>query len=103
MRLRRPYRSCGRACLLSAGLARRSGNLGAGCDRTIAPARAGGGSGVMSKQPRYARLLCFACACFLILETALLIEVPALANTAGILNATPLTTTEGQQIYEHVC
>ena len=57
----------------------------------------------MSKQPRYARLLCFACACFLILETALLIEVPALANTAGILNATPLTTTEGQQIYEHVC
>jgi len=57
----------------------------------------------MSEQPRYARLLCVALACCLVLTSAVLIEAPALANTAGILNATPFTTTDGQQIYEHVC
>src|SRR5260221_14130507 len=34
---------------------------------------------------------------------AMLIEAPTFASTAGILNATPLATTDGQQIYEHVC
>jgi mono/diheme cytochrome c family protein len=37
------------------------------------------------------------------LTSAVLIESPTLANTAGILNATPFTTTDGQQIYEHIC
>jgi mono/diheme cytochrome c family protein len=30
-------------------------------------------------------------------------EAPALAHTAGILNATPFDSTDGQQIYEHIC
>ena len=57
----------------------------------------------MSEQPRYARLLCAAFAACLVVMSALLIEAPALADTAGILNATPLDTTDGQQIYEHIC
>ena len=57
----------------------------------------------MNEQPRYARLLCAAFGACLALMSAMLIEAPALANTAGILNATPLATTDGQQIYEHVC
>jgi mono/diheme cytochrome c family protein len=57
----------------------------------------------MREQPRDAKLLCAAFACCLGLTSAVLIEAPTLANTAGILNATPFTTTDGQQIYEHVC
>jgi mono/diheme cytochrome c family protein len=37
------------------------------------------------------------------LTSAVLIEAPTLADTAGILNPTPFNTTDGQQIYEHVC
>jgi mono/diheme cytochrome c family protein len=57
----------------------------------------------MNEQLRYARLLCAAFGICLALMSAMLIEVPALANTAGILDTTPLATTDGQQIYEHVC
>jgi len=57
----------------------------------------------MSEQPPYARLLCAAFACCLVLASAVLVEAPALAGTAGILNATPFNTTDGQQIYEHIC
>ena len=56
----------------------------------------------MNEQPRHASLLCAAFGPCLLMS-AMLIEAPALANTAGILNATPLATTDGQQIYEHVC
>jgi mono/diheme cytochrome c family protein len=57
----------------------------------------------MSDQSRCARWLCVAVACCLGLTAAVLMEAPALAHTAGILNATPVNTTDGQQIYEHVC
>ena len=57
----------------------------------------------MNEQPRYARLLCAAFGVCLALMSAMLIEVPALANTAGILDAAPLAAADGQQIYEHVC
>jgi mono/diheme cytochrome c family protein len=57
----------------------------------------------MSDSPRYARLLCAALACCLGLTSAVLFEAPALADTAGILNATPFNATDGQQIYEHIC
>jgi len=57
----------------------------------------------MSEQPRLARLLCAAAACCLVLTSAMLIEAPTFADTAGILNPTPLNTTDGRQIYEHVC
>jgi mono/diheme cytochrome c family protein len=57
----------------------------------------------VSEQPRYARLLCAAFACCLGLTSAVLIEAPALADTAGILNPASLNTTDGQQVYEHVC
>jgi mono/diheme cytochrome c family protein len=30
-------------------------------------------------------------------------EAPAFAHTAGILNAAPFDTTDGQQVYEHIC
>jgi mono/diheme cytochrome c family protein len=30
-------------------------------------------------------------------------DAPALAHTAGILNAMPFDSTDGQQVYEHVC
>lgn len=57
----------------------------------------------MSEQPRFARWLRAALAGCLALASAVWIEGPALANTAGILNATPLNTTDGRQIYEHIC
>jgi mono/diheme cytochrome c family protein len=57
----------------------------------------------MSIQPRSARLLYSAIACCLGLTSTALIEAPTLANTAGILNPAPFNTTDGQQIYEHVC
>jgi mono/diheme cytochrome c family protein len=57
----------------------------------------------MNEQLRYAGSLCAAFGACLALMSAMLIEVPALANTAGILDTTPLATTDGQQIYEHVC
>jgi mono/diheme cytochrome c family protein len=57
----------------------------------------------MSDPPRYARLLCAAFACCLGLTSAVLVEAPALADTAGILNPTPLNATDGRQIYEHIC
>jgi mono/diheme cytochrome c family protein len=57
----------------------------------------------MSDQSRCARWLCVAVACCLSLTAAVLMEAPALAHTAGILNATPVNTTDGRQIYEHVC
>jgi mono/diheme cytochrome c family protein len=57
----------------------------------------------MSEQPQFARLLRAAFTGCLTLVSAVLIEAPALANTAGILTATPLNTSDGQQIYEHVC
>jgi mono/diheme cytochrome c family protein len=57
----------------------------------------------MSDQSRCERWLCVAVACCLGLTAAVLMEAPALAHTAGILNATPVDTTDGLQIYEHVC
>jgi len=33
----------------------------------------------------------------------MLIEPPARAHTAGIMDGTPITTTDGRQIYEHIC
>ena len=57
----------------------------------------------MTDQSRSARWLCVAAACCLGLTAAVLMEAPALAHTAGILNATPFDTTDGQQVYEHVC
>ena len=57
----------------------------------------------MSDQSCCARWLCVAVACCLGLTAAVLMEAPALAHTAGILNATPVDTTDGQQIYEHIC
>jgi mono/diheme cytochrome c family protein len=57
----------------------------------------------MSEQRRCAMIPCAALVSSLILPGAVLIEMPALANTAGILNATPLNTVDGREIYEHVC
>ncbi len=57
----------------------------------------------MSEQPRCATMPCAALVSCLILAGAVLVETPSLANTAGILNATPLPTVDGGQIYEHVC
>ena len=57
----------------------------------------------MSEQSRYASWLCAALAGCLVLAGAVLSDAPALAHTAGILNAAPFTTTDGRQIYEHVC
>jgi mono/diheme cytochrome c family protein len=57
----------------------------------------------MSEQPRYVRLLWAAFACCLGLTSAVLVEAPTFANTAGILNAAPFNTTDGEQIYEHIC
>ena len=57
----------------------------------------------MSEQPPSARLLCAAFACCLVLTSAVLMEAPAMAHTAGILNSTSLNTTDGRQIYERVC
>jgi mono/diheme cytochrome c family protein len=57
----------------------------------------------MNEQARYARLLCAAFGVCLALMSAMLIEVPALANTAGMLDSAPFATADGQQIYEHVC
>jgi mono/diheme cytochrome c family protein len=56
----------------------------------------------MNEMPS-ARLLYAAFACCVVLTSAVLIEAPALAHTAGILNSTSLNTTDGQQIYERVC
>jgi mono/diheme cytochrome c family protein len=60
-------------------------------------------SGGMSERTPSARLLCAAFACCLVLTSAVIFEAPALAHTAGILNPAPFNTTDGQQIYEHVC
>jgi mono/diheme cytochrome c family protein len=57
----------------------------------------------MSGQPRTARLRYIASACCLGLASLALIEAPTLANNAGILNPAPFDTTDGRQIYEHVC
>jgi len=57
----------------------------------------------MSEPPRYAGLLCAALVGCLGLTSAVLVEAPALANTAGILNPAPLNATDGQQLYEHIC
>jgi mono/diheme cytochrome c family protein len=38
-----------------------------------------------------------------VVSTAALIQVPAHADTAGILDSVPLNTTDGQQIYERIC
>jgi mono/diheme cytochrome c family protein len=56
-----------------------------------------------SERPPSTRLLCAAFACCLVLTSAVLIEAPALAHTAGILNSTSLSTADGRQIYERVC
>ena len=37
------------------------------------------------------------------LSMALLIQSPARAQSAGILNSTPITETDGKQIYQHIC
>ncbi|MDB6086729.1 MAG: hypothetical protein JWN43_4610 [Gammaproteobacteria bacterium] len=57
----------------------------------------------MSVQPWYARMLCAAQVGCVVLAGAMLIKSTARADTFGILDATPLNTTDGQQIYEHVC
>jgi mono/diheme cytochrome c family protein len=57
----------------------------------------------MSERPPSARLSCAAFACCLLLTSAAIIEAPAFAHTAGILNPSPFNTTDGRQIYEHVC
>jgi mono/diheme cytochrome c family protein len=56
----------------------------------------------MNEQPRHASFLCVAFGACLLMS-AMLIEAPALANTAGILDTAPLATVDGRQIYEHVC
>src|SRR5271163_2221615 len=82
MCLRRPYRSRGRTRLLSAGLARRSRDLGTGCNRTIASACAGGWCGV-SEQPLCARWLCALAGC-LVLTSAVLIDAPVHAHDPAL-------------------
>ena len=57
----------------------------------------------MSGQPRSARMRYIAIAFCLGLASTALIEAPTLANNAGILNPSLFDTTDGQQIYEHVC
>jgi len=57
----------------------------------------------MSDQSRGASWLCVAIACCLGLMAAVLMEAPALAHTAGILDATPFDSTDGRQVYEHIC
>ena len=37
------------------------------------------------------------------LSMAVLIQSPARAQSAGILNSTPITETDGKQIYQHIC
>jgi len=56
----------------------------------------------MSERPRNPGLLCAAFAC-LALTSVMLMETPVRASTAGMLNAAPFDTTDGRQIYEHVC
>jgi mono/diheme cytochrome c family protein len=55
-----------------------------------------------SPRPAAAIWLCAALAGCVGLGIAL-IEAPARAATAGIFDPQPLTTTDGKQIYEHIC
>jgi mono/diheme cytochrome c family protein len=58
----------------------------------------------MIKQPSYpaaAGWLCAAIAIGFAMMTVL--EAPARAYTVGILDSVPLSTTDGRQIYEHIC
>jgi mono/diheme cytochrome c family protein len=59
----------------------------------------------MNKQASYraAAWLCagFALCCGMMI--ALLVQAPARADSAGILDSVPLSITDGRQIYEHIC
>jgi mono/diheme cytochrome c family protein len=60
----------------------------------------------MIKQPSYpaaAGRLCAAIALGFAMMIVLLVEAPARADTVGILDSVPLGTTDGRQIYEHIC
>ncbi len=57
----------------------------------------------MNGGPRRMRRWCTAVTCCLALTAARLLEAPAFAHTAGIMDAAAFTTTNGRQIYEHVC
>jgi mono/diheme cytochrome c family protein len=57
----------------------------------------------MSATSPHARVLCTALVGCLLVTSAMLVEAPARAATYGILDSAPVDTTDGQQIYEHVC
>jgi mono/diheme cytochrome c family protein len=60
----------------------------------------------MNEQPTYpaaAGWLCAGIALCCAMMVTLLMEAPARADTAGILDSVPLNTTDGRQIYEHIC
>ncbi len=57
----------------------------------------------MSMRTRPARVSCAALAGCLALTAARLLGSPALAHTAGILDPMAFDTTDGRQIYAHVC
>ncbi|MEP6547963.1 MAG: cytochrome c [Gammaproteobacteria bacterium] len=53
--------------------------------------------------PQAARCLCAAIVVSVLLIIAVLVEQPVRADTTGIMDPTPLSTTDGRQIYEHIC
>jgi mono/diheme cytochrome c family protein len=57
----------------------------------------------MINPSRFARMLCAAFAGCLVALSAALVQAPALAHTAGILNPAPFESTDGQEIYMRVC
>ena len=60
----------------------------------------------MIDQPRHpaaVRPLCAGIAFCIAAMSAMLFEAPARANIASIFAPSPLSTTDGRQIYEHIC
>jgi mono/diheme cytochrome c family protein len=57
----------------------------------------------MNGQRGFGRWQCAAIVACFASTSAMLIEAPARAGTYGILNPSQFVTTDGQQIYEHVC
>jgi mono/diheme cytochrome c family protein len=55
------------------------------------------------QSPTAARCLCAGMVFSVLLVIAALIEAPVRADTMGIMDSTPLSETDGRQIYQHIC
>lgn len=50
-----------------------------------------------------AHWLCMGTIVSVLLAIAVLVDAPVRADTVGIMDSTPFSTTDGRQIYEHIC